>query len=89
MTPKGPRPERLLTHRMARWIDDRLGAAKVARSALNKVFPDHWSFMIGELGLYCFIVLVLTGRLPDVLLRPEHPRGRSTRAATSRCAACR
>jgi ubiquinol-cytochrome c reductase cytochrome b subunit len=46
---------------MARWVDDRLGAAKVARSALNKVFPDHWSFMIGELGLYCFVVLVLTG----------------------------
>jgi ubiquinol-cytochrome c reductase cytochrome b subunit len=56
-----PRPERLLTHRIARWIDDRLGAAKFARTALNKVFPDHWSFMIGELGLYCFIVLVITG----------------------------
>ncbi|HKY69098.1 MAG TPA: ubiquinol-cytochrome c reductase cytochrome b subunit [Acidimicrobiales bacterium] len=46
---------------MARWIDTRLGSAKLARTALNKVFPDHWSFMIGELGLYCFIVLVLTG----------------------------
>jgi ubiquinol-cytochrome c reductase cytochrome b subunit len=46
---------------MARWIDTRLGAAKLARSAINKVFPDHWSFMIGELGLYCFVVLVLTG----------------------------
>ena len=31
------------------------------RTALNKVFPDHWSFMIGELALYCFVVLVLTG----------------------------
>jgi ubiquinol-cytochrome c reductase cytochrome b subunit len=58
---RGPRPERLLTHRMARWVDNRLGAAKLARTALNKVFPDHWSFMIGELGLYCFVVLVLTG----------------------------
>jgi ubiquinol-cytochrome c reductase cytochrome b subunit len=56
-----PRPERLLTHRIARWIDDRLGTAKFARTALNKVFPDHWSFMIGELGLYCFVVLVITG----------------------------
>src|SRR5687767_2869654 len=46
---------------MARWIDTRLGTAKLARTALNKVFPDHWSFMIGELGLYCFVVLVLTG----------------------------
>jgi quinol---cytochrome-c reductase cytochrome b subunit len=58
---RGPRPERLYTHRIARWLDSRLGAANLARTALNKVFPDHWSFMIGELGLYCFIVLVLTG----------------------------
>jgi ubiquinol-cytochrome c reductase cytochrome b subunit len=54
-------PTRLLTHRLARWIDSRLGAAKFARTALNKVFPDHWSFMIGELALYSFVVLVLTG----------------------------
>ena len=46
---------------MARWIDTRLGSAQFVRTALNKVFPDHWSFMIGELGLYCFVVLVLTG----------------------------
>jgi ubiquinol-cytochrome c reductase cytochrome b subunit len=55
------RPEGLLTHHIARWVDTRLGSAKFVRTALNKVFPDHWSFMIGELGLYCFIVLVLTG----------------------------
>ncbi len=59
--PRGPHTERLYTHRIARWIDSRLGAANLARTALNKVFPDHWSFMIGELGLYCFVVLVLTG----------------------------
>jgi ubiquinol-cytochrome c reductase cytochrome b subunit len=58
---KARSPEKLLTHRLARWVDERLGAAHVARTALNKVFPDHWSFMIGELALYCFIVLVLTG----------------------------
>jgi quinol---cytochrome-c reductase cytochrome b subunit len=54
-------PERLYTHRIARWIDSRLGAAKFARTALNKVFPDNWSFMLGELALYSFVVLVLTG----------------------------
>lgn len=47
--------------RVARWLDRRLGAADFARGALNKVFPDHWSFMIGELALYSFIVLVMTG----------------------------
>lgn len=51
----------MLTRRLARWLDDRLGAASFARTALHKVFPTHWSFMIGELALYCFVVLVLTG----------------------------
>ena len=62
-TPAPPRrsPEGLLTHRLARWIDARLGAANLARTTLNKVFPDHWSFMLGELALYSFVVLVLTG----------------------------
>jgi ubiquinol-cytochrome c reductase cytochrome b subunit len=49
------------TRRLVDWLDQRLGAAGFARTALNKVFPDHWSFMIGELALYCFTVLVLTG----------------------------
>ncbi len=72
--PRGPRTESLLTHRLARWVDTRLGAAKLARSALNKVFPDHWSFMLGELGLYCFIVLVLTGIYLTFFFEPSlHP----------------
>ena len=50
-----------LATRLARWLDKRLGAADFARSTLNKVFPDHWSFMLGELALYCFIILILTG----------------------------
>ncbi len=52
---------RLLTHRIARWVDQRIGAARFARTALNKVFPDHWSFLIGELALYSFVTLLLTG----------------------------
>ena len=50
-----------MLRRIARWIDDRLGAAAFADDALNKVFPDHWSFMIGEVALYSFVVLLLTG----------------------------
>ncbi|HUR17324.1 MAG TPA: ubiquinol-cytochrome c reductase cytochrome b subunit [Acidimicrobiales bacterium] len=42
-------------------MDDRLGAASFARTALKKVFPDHWSFMLGELALYAFVILVFTG----------------------------
>ena len=51
----------MLTKRVAKWVDDRLGTAQFARTVLNKVFPDHWSFMIGELALYCFVILLLTG----------------------------
>jgi ubiquinol-cytochrome c reductase cytochrome b subunit len=47
--------------RIARWLDDRLGGSAFVQQALNKVFPDHWSFMLGEIALYCFIILVLTG----------------------------
>ncbi len=53
---KGP-----MTRRMFGWFDERLGAASFARRTLNKVFPDHWSFMLGEIALYCFIILILTG----------------------------
>ncbi|MEA2827709.1 MAG: ubiquinol-cytochrome c reductase cytochrome b subunit [Actinomycetota bacterium] len=47
--------------RLFRWVDSRVGASKFARSALNKIFPDNWSFMIGEVALYCLVVLILTG----------------------------
>jgi len=48
--------------RTGRWIDDRLGVSRFTQSVLDKVFPDHWSFMLGEIALYCFVILVLTGR---------------------------
>jgi ubiquinol-cytochrome c reductase cytochrome b subunit len=51
----------VIVKRLVRWFDERLGAARFVRTALNKVFPDHWSFMLGELALYCFVILILTG----------------------------
>jgi ubiquinol-cytochrome c reductase cytochrome b subunit len=51
----------VILRRMARWTDDRLGSSAFAEEALNKVFPDHWSFMLGEISLYCFVILILTG----------------------------
>ena len=52
------------------WFDDRLGISGGGRKMLNKIFPDHWSFMIGEIALYSFIVLLGDRRLPHALLRP-------------------
>ena len=42
-------------------LDDRLGVAKGGRVFLDKIFPDHWSFMLGEIALYSFVVLMATG----------------------------
>ncbi len=41
--------------------DQRYHAAKGLRHQLNKVFPTHWSFLLGEIALYSFIILLLTG----------------------------
>ncbi len=46
---------------ISRWFDSRLRLAKFVRHAMNHVFPDHWSFMLGEVALYAFAVLVITG----------------------------
>jgi ubiquinol-cytochrome c reductase cytochrome b subunit len=43
------------------FLDERLGAAAPLRTLLRYVFPDHWSFMLGEIALYAFVVLVGTG----------------------------
>lgn len=45
----------------AGYLDDRLGVAKLLRRNYRKVFPDHWSFLLGEIALYCFVILILTG----------------------------
>jgi ubiquinol-cytochrome c reductase cytochrome b subunit len=44
-----------------RYVDDRFGSAGFLRKSFNKVFPDHWSFLLGEIALYSFVILLLTG----------------------------
>jgi ubiquinol-cytochrome c reductase cytochrome b subunit len=56
---------------MLRWVDDRLGAASWARTGLRKVFPDHWSFLLGEVALFCLVVLVLTGVFLTLFYVPD------------------
>ena len=50
-----------VTRRAVRWVDQRTASAPLLRKALRYLFPDHWSFLLGELALYAFIVLVATG----------------------------
>ncbi len=52
----------MIVSRFARWLDDQLGLARLGRrDFLRKIFPDHWSFMLGEVALYSFIVLLVSG----------------------------
>ena len=44
-----------------RFIDERTSAAPLLRKGLRYLFPDHWSFLLGEVALYSFIVLIATG----------------------------
>jgi len=44
-----------------RFVDERTGTAPFLRKALRYLFPDHWSFLLGEVALYAFVVLVATG----------------------------
>ncbi|MGH9170087.1 MAG: cytochrome bc1 complex cytochrome b subunit [Acidimicrobiales bacterium] len=50
-----------MVDRLYDWFDDRLNLSTGGRKAVNKIFPDHWSFMIGEIALYSFVVLLATG----------------------------
>ena len=47
--------------RAAADFDDRMTIAAPLRRTLNKVFPEHWSFLLGEIALYSFVILLLTG----------------------------
>src|SRR5258707_13737480 len=53
------------------FLDDRLRVAKGTRTFLKKVFPDHWSFLLGEIALYSFIILLLTGTFLTFFFKPS------------------
>nr|WP_255672847.1 ubiquinol-cytochrome c reductase cytochrome b subunit [Glycomyces amatae] len=52
-------------------LDDRFKLAGPARVLLNKVFPDHWSFLLGEIALFSFILLLLSGTFLALFFEPS------------------
>jgi ubiquinol-cytochrome c reductase cytochrome b subunit len=60
-----------MTRRVVRFIDERSGTAPLIRRALRYVFPDHWSFLLGEIALYSFVVLVGTGVFLTLFFEPS------------------
>ncbi|MBO3681540.1 cytochrome bc complex cytochrome b subunit [Streptomyces sp. NEAU-YJ-81] len=57
--------------RVADWADGRLGIYGLAKANMRKIFPDHWSFMLGEVCLYSFIIIILTGVYLTLFFHPS------------------
>ncbi len=57
--------------RLLQSVDDRTGGVRPVRFALRYVFPDHWSFMWGEIALYCFAILLATGTYLAFAFQPS------------------
>jgi len=55
----------------AAWADERLGLAAVGKKNLRKIFPDHWSFMLGEIALWSFVVLLISGVFLTLWFKPS------------------
>jgi quinol---cytochrome-c reductase cytochrome b subunit len=54
-----------------RFVDERTAAAPLLKKVMRYLFPDHWSFLLGEIALYSFIVLVLTGTYLALFFDPS------------------
>ncbi|XRQ14184.1 cytochrome b [Actinomadura welshii] len=55
----------------ARALDERLGTTGFARKALRKAFPDQWSFLVGEIAMYSFVVILITGVFLTLFFKPS------------------
>ena len=70
-TRKGGSPAMKLAGTAADEADSRFHPAGPLRRQINKVFPTHWSFMLGEINMYAFIVLLLSGTWLAVFYDPS------------------
>ena len=56
---------------VANYVDERTGAAGWMKKSLTKVFPDHWSFMLGEVCMYSFVILLISGTFLTLWFDPS------------------
>jgi ubiquinol-cytochrome c reductase cytochrome b subunit len=68
--PANPR-RRSPVDELARWLDDRLRLAEGSKKYLNKAFPAHWSFLLGEVALFSLVVLFFTGVFLSLFYTPD------------------
>ncbi|WP_433333311.1 cytochrome bc1 complex cytochrome b subunit [Spirillospora sp. CA-294931] len=67
--PGRPQPGALAA--TGRAVDDRFGGTSWAKKAARKAFPDHWGFLLGEIAMYSFVVILLTGVFLTLFFKPS------------------
>ncbi|MFI0408124.1 cytochrome bc complex cytochrome b subunit [Actinomadura sp. 3N508] len=68
--PGGREPSKLVGG-TARALDERFGTNGFVRKAMRKAFPDQWSFLLGEIAMYSFVVILLTGVYLTLFFKPS------------------
>src|SRR3712207_6502236 len=64
-------PGMRLTGWAANYLDERTAISGLVRELGRKIFPDHWSFMLGEVALYSFVVILLSGTFLTFFFDPS------------------
>jgi ubiquinol-cytochrome c reductase cytochrome b subunit len=60
-----------MIRRTVNWLDQRVGTSPLIKKTLDYIFPDHWSFMLGEIALYAFGFLVASGTYLALFFSPD------------------
>ena len=60
-----------LTNWASNYIDERTSISGLVKELGRKIFPDHWSFMLGEVALYSFVVILLSGSFLTFFFQPS------------------
>ncbi|MET0448533.1 MAG: cytochrome b N-terminal domain-containing protein, partial [Aeromicrobium sp.] len=55
----------------ANYVDERTSISGAVKELGRKIFPDHWSFMLGEVALYSFVVILLSGTFLTFFFDPS------------------
>ena len=53
----------------ANYIDERTSISGLVKELGRKIFPDHWSFMLGEIALWSFVAVLLSGTFLTVFFQ--------------------
>ncbi|WP_419819039.1 cytochrome bc1 complex cytochrome b subunit [Glaciibacter flavus] len=61
VTTQQPAKKGGFTAAASNYIDERTSISTAVKELGRKIFPDHWSFLLGEVALYSFVVILLTG----------------------------